>query len=187
MGLNEQAQQLHEAALQTAAFQRLNAKFGGVKARSVEKGLKSTDLTFGDALDIVLLYRSAIGESEGSLPQGLLGIMSQLDVVTREEQLEFDLARRLGSGPVRSIDLNRENALYGKPIDLEELDSENFGNGVELTHYPGGVMIAERMDFTSHKTRYEVVFPNRQSEDNGKAVDSIFSQTGLPFRSNIVQ
>ena len=165
------------------AFKRLQVKFAQGNP-NVRAGLGQSDLTVGDLVDIVHLYAVSSGsQTQGryrEIVQMLGGLSANQNL---EETVNSELAK-LNSVSADPKDLDRENPLYSIAVDLSLIASEN---PFELTHYPGGLKIAELIEQNKQpKAMYTLVVHDRQQKiDKGRPIKQAFEEVGLPVRSNI--
>ncbi len=103
----------------TEAFQRLKAKFSesGVDVRA---GLNTNNLTFGDLVDILLVYYEATQFDSRCNFRSLYDIakyLLNLSAFDPELLINEEMVKLLKSSPTPN-ELDRTNVLYTLPVDL---------------------------------------------------------------------
>ena len=154
----------------SAPFLRLKERIADKGCSYTEEGFGSEDLCFGEIVDIGLLYVNAAGSGRDSLEENLKKLA--------EDQLPADIQREA-------------EVLIAKLLELkdDEINQDVYNykcrikDGMELTHYPGGLMIKKRL----RSDGLDFMLVNRQQQDNGIGyIKNIFRDLGLAVKSNIV-
>jgi hypothetical protein len=174
-------QDRQEAIRNSEPFKRLQTKFAriGEDARS---GLMDNQLTVGDLVDILDLYLEAAESDKRGACSTIARIINKTVPAEQLTSMAEEL-KKLSGITLRPSDLDRTHPLYSLSINLRlvmETGSE------ELSHYAGGIVIAElRDDSFEHTGKYALILTNRHQMDDGKPIRQIFEEVGLPVISNI--
>lgn len=184
----EGATDVLEKYRQLEPYKRLKERF---ISGAVKDGIPPDGLTVGDLVDILQIYLECSGgELFGKLP--VIKEIVRLECLrtgfkpTDEFKTEY---QKLGNSSLSFDSLDRSNPLYLMAVDLPAIAKTtdvSLRSRVELTHYPGGLVIQPEKD-TFDKPKFEINLTNNQFADKGKTfIAALFRELNLPVRSNII-
>ena len=170
------------------AYTRLKTKFEQLK---YQEGIPAIGLTVGDIVDILSVYLNA-AESSSEGKGKIIAIAVEHTLGKSSEKPGDEILQELkilsDSGTVLE-NLNREHPLYSTNIDLEVATAKmdpSGGSSIDLSHYPGGIMISKKSGRNIGIPGYEILLTNRQQADQGKTfIADLFNELKLPIRSSI--
>ena len=178
---NRNEKQKREKALERcrklSAYTRLKEQFAGTERT---KGLVEGDLSFGNLVDICVLYTQA---AEG-------GYEHAKQVLKRIADKQL---KALWAAPSQLIDQLFDlkdlglfyETTYEATLNTYTVAYDRFVH--DLTHYPGGLIlrpIRPRKD----PERYHFILTDRQRADQGKSwIEELFIEVGIPVVSHILK